>query len=185
MTFRIEVPSLALERSGRIAIVRCAILTDLLGLARLQERAFFSEVPASASERRRRSQRIRSVWIQLQKKNSIFIVVETEGTICAANYFRFGRNHEVFSSNGAINSLGRDFDSRLIIRIAEHFVNCCKNSEWPAVKFYANFNNPKAAQVFSAYFCRNKIKANAVRMKISFFNRLIYGSYKDLILLRF
>ena len=176
----------SLRQNERDAMIRCATKEDFLGLARMLERAYFSTHKTFFKDRKARRSRIRSVAQQLLRPRSKFLVIETEGSLCASNYFRFGRNYRIFSSNGAVTSQGRDFDSRLVMRLAEHFISCCQMAGWPELHFFATFENERAVQIFAAYFSRKKnILTKVSKPQLTVLERMFFGNFKHYLHMQF
>jgi len=176
----------SLTQNERNAVIRCATKEDFLGLARMLERSYFPTHQTSFEERKARRNRIRSVAKQLIRPRSKFLVIEIEGSLCASNYFRIGNNYRIFSSNGSVTSQGRDFDSRLVMRLAEHFINCCQIAGWPELHFFATFENIRAVQIFATYFSRKKnILTKVSEPQLTFFERMLFGNFKHYLHMQF
>jgi hypothetical protein len=174
-----------LTRGDRTAVIRCATRRDLGPISRLLEKSYFPTPPRSAAEFNARRRRIRSVALLLRKPMTRFVVIEVGMSLCATNCFRFGRDNRVFSSNGAISLEGRAFDSRLILRLAEHFVGCCRLAGWSALQLFANFENERAAEIFASYFARKGVESSVERPRLGVLERVTYGGHKHLIAMSF
>ncbi|ABD87588.1 hypothetical protein [Rhodopseudomonas palustris] len=176
-----ETRQTAIRRGDRCALIRCGRSTDIGSIARLLERIFFPGRPQSAGQRRARRARIRSVAVLLRRPRTVFHVAELDGRICAASCYQIRSGFRVTSSNIAVSALGRSFDPRLVLRLAEHFVGCCRAEQWPRLRLFANFENERAAMIFALHFRRQGIDAAAPELRMRWRERLLLGSHRHLI----